>query len=412
MLDVDLTEDVSLHSDIDGMSQFDRAEKGSRQGQWRRRQHRWTGQDRFHDDNRGGSSQPLDGYPAPGVGRVSHHVPKSGARPEGSLAGLDEVTLRHMAQDCSSVKSQLIKLRNLLQDSFQLHLKRLPTQLGVKVSQSLRVDLDEHMEDGVKIHKALASELLTPEISEDPGSALQAEKLMREVQELREELRSKERTIAQLTQQLSAHAHTPRCQCQQRAPAGRGERRSHHDKATQTPWRGQSLHILRGVASSILAPALRPAAGNRKGALDSCPYLRQAAGLRSCFDRPKRGVIEELLPQSLAGTKKAAEAANRQECTPPTRCGNVATIFRLRSPLAFLPERSRSSKPAEAGTLPAPFFSPWQGPFQGIPRASVPHRRQIVQSQKVGFKSLSFSWKVTAPATKLFLIVYNAAAAI
>uniref|UniRef100_A0A8C9RL99 Coiled-coil serine-rich protein 2a n=2 Tax=Scleropages formosus TaxID=113540 RepID=A0A8C9RL99_SCLFO len=239
MLDVDLTEDVSLHSDIDGMSQFDRAEKGSRQGQWRRRQHRWTGQDRFHDDNRGGSSQPLDGYPAPGVGRVGHHVPKSGARPEGSLAGLDEVTLRHMAQDCSSVKSQLIKLRNLLQ-----------------------------MEDGVKIHKALASELLTPEISEDPGSALQAEKLMREVQELREELRSKERTIAQLTQQLSAHAHTPRCQCQQRAPAGRGERRSHHDKATQTPWRGQS------------------------------------------------------------------------------------------------------------GTLPAPFFSPWQGPFQGIPRASVPHRRQ------------------------------------
>ncbi|XP_018605099.2 serine-rich coiled-coil domain-containing protein 2 isoform X1 [Scleropages formosus] len=215
MLDVDLTEDVSLHSDIDGMSQFDRAEKGSRQGQWRRRQHRWTGQDRFHDDNRGGSSQPLDGYPAPGVGRVGHHVPKSGARPEGSLAGLDEVTLRHMAQDCSSVKSQLIKLRNLLQ-----------------------------MEDGVKIHKALASELLTPEISEDPGSALQAEKLMREVQELREELRSKERTIAQLTQQLSAHAHTPRCQCQQRAPAGRGERRSHHDKATQTPWRGQSPQIL------------------------------------------------------------------------------------------------------------------------------------------------------------------------
>ncbi|KAL4640971.1 serine-rich coiled-coil domain-containing protein 2 isoform X1 [Arapaima gigas] len=216
MLDVDLPEDGSLHSDADRMSQFDRAEKGGRQGQWRRRQqHRWTGPDRFHNDNRGASFQPLDGHTGPGVSRIGHHPPKSGARPNCNLTGLDETTLRHMAQDCSSVKSQLIKLRNLLQ-----------------------------MEDGVKIHKVLASELSSSEISEDPGSALQAEELKKEVQELREELRSKERTIAQLTQQVGTHTHTQRCQCQQRAMASRGERRLYHDKATQTPWRGQSPQIL------------------------------------------------------------------------------------------------------------------------------------------------------------------------
>ncbi|XP_036403056.1 serine-rich coiled-coil domain-containing protein 2 [Megalops cyprinoides] len=220
MLDVDLPEDGSLHSDADGMSHLERSERGGRQGPWRRRPHRWSGSDHFHNDNRGALFPQFDGFPGPGLARMGPRALR-----DGHAVVLDELTLRHMAQDCSSVKTQLLKLKNLLQ-----------------------------MEDGGVLQDALLSGVLSPESSEDSNTALQVEELMGEVQDLREELRRKEKTITQLTQQVSAPAHAPRCQCQQRAPAGRGERRTHHDKATQTPWRGHAPQILQPTKHSLSDP--------------------------------------------------------------------------------------------------------------------------------------------------------------
>ncbi|XP_063047385.1 serine-rich coiled-coil domain-containing protein 2 [Engraulis encrasicolus] len=131
---------------------------------------------------------------------------------------LDDITLKHMAQDCTFVKNQLLKLKSLLQ-----------------------------MEDGAAIPEI-------PESSED-NSALQLQELTREVADLREELRRKDRTIAHLSQQQhlqrQQHAAAVRCHCQQRAPAVRGERRTHYDKSTQTPWRGPAPPVLQASSSTL-----------------------------------------------------------------------------------------------------------------------------------------------------------------
>ncbi|XP_028845568.1 serine-rich coiled-coil domain-containing protein 2 isoform X3 [Denticeps clupeoides] len=191
MLDVDLSEDISLHSDADGMANFDHSERGGRQGHWRRRQHRWSGSDHFHNDNR---------------------LQQAAVRGDGHMVVLDELTLQHMAQDCSTVKSQLLKLKNLLQ-----------------------------VEDGGSVTESQDCS----EDSSTDSTALQLEVLMKEVHALKEELRSKDRTIAQLKQhqhkqQQPLHQTSMKCHCQQRGVVVRGERRTHHDKATQTPWRGHS----------------------------------------------------------------------------------------------------------------------------------------------------------------------------
>ncbi|XP_029554374.1 uncharacterized protein LOC115153262 isoform X1 [Salmo trutta] len=194
--------------DANGMSHFERSEKGGRQGHWRRRQHHWNGPDHFHNDNRGPVFQQYDGYAGPVGFRVDPRPFPPVGRHNGHTGALDELTLKHMAQDCSSVKNQLLTLKSLLQ-----------------------------MEDG------------GPEEGgeEDNSMTLQLEELMKEVWKLREELRNKERTIAQLTQQQQqlqqqgpAHAaQSGRCHCHQRTPSLGGDRRTHHDKATQTSWRGQ-----------------------------------------------------------------------------------------------------------------------------------------------------------------------------
>ncbi|XP_024283665.1 serine-rich coiled-coil domain-containing protein 2 isoform X2 [Oncorhynchus tshawytscha] len=192
------------------MSHFERSERGGRQGHWRRRQHHWNGPDHFHNDTRDPVFQQYDGYAGPVGFRVGPRPFPPVGRHNGHTRALDELTLKHMAQDCSSVKNQLLTLKSLLQ-----------------------------MEDG------------GPEVveggEEDNSMTLQLEELMKEVWKLREELRNKERSIAQLTlqqqqlqQQGPAHAaQSGRGHCHQRTQSLGGDRRTHHDKATQTSWRGQ-----------------------------------------------------------------------------------------------------------------------------------------------------------------------------
>ncbi|XP_068424287.1 serine-rich coiled-coil domain-containing protein 2 isoform X2 [Clinocottus analis] len=219
MLDVDLPED-GLH-DADRMSHYERSERAGRQGQ-RRRHHRWSGPDHFYNDSRAHVVQHYDGLKA---SRISAQPVPSEGRQVGYKSMLDELTLKHMTQDCTSLKNQLLRLKTLLQ-----------------------------LED-------TESPADVPEETEDSTTASQSEELIKEVQLLREELRSRDKTIAQLTsqcqqlqqqhqlEQMPAQGWPVRCQCHhQRAPSSlrQSDRQTdkrmqhHYDKATQTSCRPPS----------------------------------------------------------------------------------------------------------------------------------------------------------------------------
>ncbi|XP_035389674.1 serine-rich coiled-coil domain-containing protein 2 isoform X2 [Electrophorus electricus] len=203
MLDVDLPEDVSFHSDVDGMCHYERSEGDYWPGSWRRQQQWWGRQDKLHDDNRGGVWCSVD----------DGHV-YLGRRDSGQ-APLDELILKHMTQDCSCVKEQLLQLRRLLQ-----------------------MEQDDCGDD--------VGESTASPSSEDTSCHQQVEELLKEVQVLREELRGKERLITQLTQQMSTPMDVTQCHC----PQGEPQTQEHQDKGTQTPWRVQTATPL----SSFLSP--------------------------------------------------------------------------------------------------------------------------------------------------------------
>ncbi|KAM9365788.1 serine-rich coiled-coil domain-containing protein 2 isoform 2-T2 [Pholidichthys leucotaenia] len=221
MLDVDLPED-GLH-DTDMMSQIECLERANRQGP-RRKHHRWSGPNHFHSNGRGHVFQHYDGIKS---SKMSSRPSLSEDRQHGYVPTLDELTLEHMTQDCSFLKNHLLKLKTLLQ------LEDTDTSADV------------------------------PEEAEDNTTASQLEVLIKEVQLLKEELRSRDKIIAQLTsrcqqlqqqqeherEQTPAQGRQVKCQCHhQRAlsslrPGNRqmDKRVQHHyDKATQTYWRPPS----------------------------------------------------------------------------------------------------------------------------------------------------------------------------
>nr|XP_046257780.1 serine-rich coiled-coil domain-containing protein 2 isoform X2 [Scatophagus argus] len=281
MLDVDLSED-GLH-DVDRMSHVERSERAGRQGQ-RRKHHRWSGPDRFHNDSRAHVLQHYDSLKA---SRMSSRPVPSEGRQHGCMAVLDELTLEHMTQDCSSLKNQLLRLQTLLQ-----------------------------LED-------TDSPADVPEEIEDNTTASQLEDLIKEVQVLREELKSRDKTIARLTlqckqlqqhqqEQMPAPGRQFRCQCHhQRAPSSlrQGDRQTdkrmqnNYDKATQTYWRPPS-HAMK---------------------LDQF----------------------------------AVTEAERQRHRGRTGKGETAGLNK--------------------GVLPTQLLSPWQAQHQGLTRTSMPQRRQRVE---------------------------------
>ncbi|KAF7650528.1 hypothetical protein LDENG_00124870 [Lucifuga dentata] len=170
MLDVDLPEDVSLHGDEDGMSHM---------AQWRRRQICWGTQD-VHNDN--SDFQCFQLTEDPGNKRTDQtqnrelildlFSPSSPGLCLGAGLGFD---VEELAEDCSAVRSQLEYLKSLLLQE---------------------EDMDED---------TLTTETLSPEMAESSHSSdSQVQDLLQEVQQLREELRSRDRTIAQLTKTLTA----------------------------------------------------------------------------------------------------------------------------------------------------------------------------------------------------------------
>nr|XP_055027416.1 serine-rich coiled-coil domain-containing protein 2 isoform X2 [Misgurnus anguillicaudatus] len=206
MLDVDLPEDGALRSD--GMAHFERSERGGRPAQWRRRQHRWSGSDHPHNDRLAGLH--YDGF------RTAQRTLPPAIQHDDHTVALDSLVLKHMADDCTSVKSQLLKLKSLLQ-----------------------------MDDGEITPESL-------ETSEDDSKVQQMEEMMKEVANLREELKKKDKIITQLTQRQQESPM--RCHCHQQKCGIKGERRTHHDKSTQTGWRPPHHHHAAASTSSLLTP--------------------------------------------------------------------------------------------------------------------------------------------------------------
>ncbi|XP_054655037.1 serine-rich coiled-coil domain-containing protein 2 isoform X2 [Dunckerocampus dactyliophorus] len=210
MLDIDLPED-SVH-DADSMSNGESTAR--RQGQ-RRKHQRWSGPDGF--DGRAHFFQHYDSLKS---SKMPSQAAPSEATRQGFTAMLDELSLEHMSQDCSSVKKQLLRLKNLLQ---------------LEDTDSPAADVAE-------------------EIESKTNTTSQFEELLKEVNMLREEVRTRDKTIVQLTlqcqqlqrqkrEQMLAQGRQVRCQChQQRTPSmlrQPADKRTQHryDKATQTHWR-------------------------------------------------------------------------------------------------------------------------------------------------------------------------------
>ncbi|XP_041123468.1 serine-rich coiled-coil domain-containing protein 2 isoform X2 [Polyodon spathula] len=235
MLDVDLPEDGSLNNvDAENMSHLERG-RWHGQGYWRKRpQQRWSGQEHFHHDNRGpvflGSpARQYEGYSGPSFGRT----------PQENIVALDELTLHHMTQDCTSVKNQLLKLQRLLQAG-------------------------DDSGDSTTLQDMLLAGPLSPESQENSSTAVQIEELLNEISQLKEELKSKDDTIKQLQQQMST-----RCHCHKRTPESKEMRQRQSDKATQTTWRGNP-----GV---LPVPFFSPWQGSFQGIpRPSAPHRRQS----------------------------------------------------------------------------------------------------------------------------------------
>lgn len=218
MLDADLPEDSSLHSDGDGLTHM---------AQWRMRQLCWGTQD-VHNDNES-DFQCYKLTEDPGNKRTDLTQdsdlildlcpPRSPCLSPGTPAlGL---RVEELAEDCSAVRSQLEFLQRLL-------------------LQEEDVDEDTLTTDT----------LLSPETNDDSShsSDSQVQALLQEVQQLREELRSRDRTIEQLTVQLTVPTVTTRCRCQE--TPGRMDRHTQtsvterESVASQTPWREHASQIL------------------------------------------------------------------------------------------------------------------------------------------------------------------------
>ncbi|XP_073734825.1 serine-rich coiled-coil domain-containing protein 2 isoform X5 [Callorhinus ursinus] len=132
MLDVDLPEDAPLENvECDNMNRFDRSDRNVRQSQegfWKRPPQRWSGQEHYHlshpdhyhhhgksDLSRGSPyrESPLGHFESYG-GTPFFQAQKMFVDVPENTVILDEMTLRHMVQDCTAVKTQLLKLKRLL----------------------------------------------------------------------------------------------------------------------------------------------------------------------------------------------------------------------------------------------------------------------------------------------------------
>lgn len=234
MLDVDLPEDPPNDKDeCENMSRYDRQDRNARQHQegfWKRApQQRWNAQDHYHlghtehyihgknDLNRGSnylesSVGHFESYGAPNFYQAPRQLV---SLPENTVM-LDEMTLRHMVQDCTAVKTQLLKLKRLLHQN----------------------DENDSLQD---ISLSIPS---SPEPQEPESTYFKTEDLLNEIRQLKDELKKKDETINQLEHQLAS-----RCNCQKDSQKPTVAKCVYADKFTQTSWRRSSPQVLQPSSS-------------------------------------------------------------------------------------------------------------------------------------------------------------------
>uniref|UniRef100_A0A8D0GBK1 Coiled-coil serine rich protein 2 n=1 Tax=Sphenodon punctatus TaxID=8508 RepID=A0A8D0GBK1_SPHPU len=225
MLDVDLPEDTPCdNAEFENMNHYDRADRNVRQhqeGLWKRTPQRWSAQDHYRlgrPDHYPHGKNDLNRTPLclePNIGHFEGcGVPNfyQGPRPMMGLPEntvmLDEMTLRHMVQDCTAVKTQLLKLKRLLhQNDENASLQDIPFSIPS-----------------------------SPE-AQDTDTIYKTEDLLNEITQLKEELKKKDETIKQLEHQLVNGQNSKGAVC------------THADKYTQTAWRKSSPQVLQPSSS-------------------------------------------------------------------------------------------------------------------------------------------------------------------
>ncbi|XP_067155896.1 serine-rich coiled-coil domain-containing protein 2 isoform X1 [Apteryx mantelli] len=228
MLDVDLPEDPPHdNEECENMSRYDRQDRNARQhpeGFWKRApQQRWNTQDHYHlgntdhyihgknDLNRGSNylESPIGHFESYGAPNFYQAPRQLVGLPENTVM-LDEMTLRHMVQDCTAVKTQLLKLKRLLHQN----------------------------DENVSLQDISLSIPSSPEL-EEAEPTFKTEDLLNEIRQLKDELKKKDETINRLEHQLAT-----RCNCQKDNEKLTGATCLHADKFTQTSWRRSSPQVL------------------------------------------------------------------------------------------------------------------------------------------------------------------------
>ncbi|PWA21610.1 hypothetical protein CCH79_00003446, partial [Gambusia affinis] len=269
MLDVDFPEDSSLHSDGEGLSSM---------AQWRRRQLCWGTQDNDveSDIQCYKLSQDLE--------TKEDKIRSACCSPALQTLGLD---VEELAEDCSAVRSQLEFLQRLLLQE---------------------EDLDDD---------TLTTDTLSPETNDlSHSSDSQVEALLQEVQQLREELRSRDRTIAQLTMQLTVPTLTTRCRCQEAS-----ERMQQQTQTSVTNSERFLLSLSSLHPGSINAPGLSgggPSQASPPTSLEKVLHASHQEDQEPLTNQaPSLGnpAHAEMLPDGLPPSFKPIAAT----CTTPTR---------------------------------------------------------------------------------------------
>ncbi|XP_060097064.1 serine-rich coiled-coil domain-containing protein 2 [Heteronotia binoei] len=248
MLDVDLPEDAPCDNvDCENMNRYERPERNIRQqkeGLWKRTPQRWTTQDHYHlghtdhyhhgrnDFNRTSNylDPPaighLEGYGAPCL-----YPPFMGLPPNTVM--LDEMTLRHMVQDCTTVKAQLLKMKRILNQN----------------------------DENVSLQNITLSLPPSPD-PQEPEPICKTDELLSEITQLKEDLKKKDETIRRLEHRLSIQ-----CDCNKDSQKSEEAGCTYADKYTQTAWRKS--------AGGYSAPSFSPWQGSLQGIPRTVPPQRR-----------------------------------------------------------------------------------------------------------------------------------------
>ncbi|XP_048361432.1 serine-rich coiled-coil domain-containing protein 2 isoform X2 [Sphaerodactylus townsendi] len=248
MLDVELPEDAPCDNvDCENMNRYERPERNIRQqkeGLWKRTPQRWNAQDHYHlghtdhfhhgrnDLNRTSTylgSPPvghLEGYGAP-----CWYPPFVGLPPNTVM--LDEMTLRHMVQDCTTVKTQLLKMKRIL----------------------------NQVVENVSLHNITLSVPPSPD-HQEPEPICKTDDLLSEITQLKEDLKKKDETIRRLEHRLSL-----RCDCNKNNQKSETAGSMFVDKYTQT--------VSRRIAGGYSAPSFFPWQGPLQGVPRTVPPQRR-----------------------------------------------------------------------------------------------------------------------------------------